>query len=137
MHDTLRRIDLNLLLVFDALFRHRSVVVAADELSLGASACSHALSRLRGALDDELFVRYGSAMQPTARGVHGERRARGVAKSRGQPRRCRAVTGVTGSGTLLFSLDDGTDNGIGIYKANGSGALNGYSGSEKDLRHAG
>lgn len=67
MHDGLRRIDLNLLLVFDALFRLRSVVSAAEELSISASACSHALARLRGALGDELFVRHGSGMQPTAR----------------------------------------------------------------------
>ena len=67
MHDSLRRIDLNLLLVFDALFRQRSVVAAAEELSLSASACSHALSRLRSALGDELFVRHGNAMQPTAK----------------------------------------------------------------------
>lgn len=32
---------------------------------MSPSACSHALSRLRQALSDELFVRYGSAMQPT------------------------------------------------------------------------
>jgi DNA-binding transcriptional LysR family regulator len=67
MHDSLRRLDLNLLLVFDALFRHRGVVAAADELSLSASACSHALARLRAALGDELFVRHGSGMRPTAR----------------------------------------------------------------------
>ena len=67
MHDILRRVDLNLLLVFDALFRHRGVVSAADELSLSASACSHALGRLRTAFGDELFVRHGSGMQPTAR----------------------------------------------------------------------
>jgi DNA-binding transcriptional LysR family regulator len=66
MHDSLRRLDLNLLLVFDALYRHRSVVAAADELALSPSACSHALSRLRGTFADDLFVRYGSAMQPTA-----------------------------------------------------------------------
>ncbi|MEX3993001.1 LysR family transcriptional regulator [Paraburkholderia sp. EG286A] len=66
MHAALRRLDLNLLLVFDALYRHRSVAAAADELALSASACSHALSRLRGTLGDDLFVRYGSAMQPTA-----------------------------------------------------------------------
>ncbi|HKT97569.1 MAG TPA: LysR family transcriptional regulator [Paraburkholderia sp.] len=66
MHNSLRRLDLNLLLVFDALYRHRSVTAAADELALSPSACSHALSRLRSALADELFVRYGSAMQPTA-----------------------------------------------------------------------
>ncbi len=66
MHDALRRLDLNLLLVLDALHRHRSVAAAADELALSASACSHALSRLRTRFNDELFVRYGSAMQPTA-----------------------------------------------------------------------
>ncbi len=70
MHDSLRCVDLNLLLVFDALFRHRSVVAAAEELSVSASACSHALSRLRAALSDELFVRYGNGMQPTARAEH-------------------------------------------------------------------
>jgi hypothetical protein len=31
MHEALRRVDLNLLLVFDALFRRRSAVLAADE----------------------------------------------------------------------------------------------------------
>lgn len=66
MHHKLRRIDLNLLLVFEALYRHRSVVLAADELAMSPSACSHALSRLRSAFSDELFLRYGSAMQPTA-----------------------------------------------------------------------
>jgi len=65
MHSSLRNLDLNLLLVFDAIHRHRSVVFAADELAMSPSACSHALTRLRQALGDELFVRYGSAMQPT------------------------------------------------------------------------
>lgn len=67
MHARLRRLDLNLLLVFDALWRHRSVVGAAGELAISPSALSHALARLRQALADELFVRYGHAMQPTAR----------------------------------------------------------------------
>ncbi|MFT4173831.1 MAG: LysR family transcriptional regulator [Rhodocyclaceae bacterium] len=66
MHSTLRRLDLNLLTVFDALYRCRSVAAAADELAMSPSACSHALARLRNALSDELFVRYGNAMQPTA-----------------------------------------------------------------------
>lgn len=67
MHDKLRRIDLNLLVVFDALYRHRTVVAASDELALSPSAFSHALNRLRNALSDELFVRYGAGMQPTAK----------------------------------------------------------------------
>lgn len=67
MHSALRRLDLNLLLVFDALYRHRSVVLAADELALSASAFSHALSRLRAALNDELFLRAAGEMRPTQR----------------------------------------------------------------------
>ncbi|MGE8064556.1 LysR family transcriptional regulator [Pseudomonas sp. NPDC089569] len=65
MHSELRNLDLNLLLVFDAIYRHQSVVLAADELSLSPSACSHALTRLRQALSDDLFVRYGSSMHPS------------------------------------------------------------------------
>lgn len=65
MHQPLRQLDLNLLLVFDALVRHRSVTLASDELAMSASAFSHALGRLRNALDDELFVRIGSEMRPT------------------------------------------------------------------------
>lgn len=67
MHDRLRCMDLNLLLVFDALYRHGSVVAAAGELAMSPSAVSHALARLRDAMSDALFVRYGNAMQPTAR----------------------------------------------------------------------
>jgi len=67
MHFALRRLDLNLLLVFDALHRWRSVTAAAEELALSTSAFSHALSRLRTALHDELFLRVGGSMQPTPR----------------------------------------------------------------------
>lgn len=66
MHRNLRLLDLNLLLVFDALLRHRSVTAAADELAISPSALSHALARLRASLADELFVRIGNTMQPTA-----------------------------------------------------------------------
>ena len=65
MHHPLRQLDLNLLLVFDALVRHRSVTLASEELAMSASAFSHALARLRNALDDELFVRIGNEMRPT------------------------------------------------------------------------
>ncbi|WP_098552838.1 MULTISPECIES: LysR family transcriptional regulator [Burkholderia] len=67
MHPDLRRLDLNLLLVFDALYRHRSVAAAAHELAMSPSALSHALARLRDAIGDALFVRLGNEMQPTVR----------------------------------------------------------------------
>lgn len=60
-------IDLNLLLVLNALLRHNSVSEAAVELNLSQSATSHALNRLRELFEDELLVRSGRAMVPTAR----------------------------------------------------------------------
>ncbi len=63
----LRNLDLNLLLVFDAVLRERSVVRAADALALSQPAVSHALNRLRHALKDTLFVRTPSGMIPTPR----------------------------------------------------------------------
>ncbi|MBX9296138.1 LysR substrate-binding domain-containing protein [Chromobacterium vaccinii] len=67
IHPSLRGLDLNLLLLLDALFRTGSVQAAADSLAISASACSHALSRLRLALGDQLFVRVGGGMRPTSR----------------------------------------------------------------------
>ncbi|WP_205246828.1 LysR family transcriptional regulator [Enterobacter sp. Cy-643] len=67
MHSILRRLDMNLLLVFDALYRYRSVTEAAGELALSPSALSHALNRLRESLGDPLFVRSGKQMAPTAK----------------------------------------------------------------------
>ena len=65
MHPALRRLDLNLLPVFDAIYRHRSVRLAADELAMSTSALSHALSRLRISLNDPLFYREGHRMCPS------------------------------------------------------------------------
>src|SRR5579872_1934927 len=60
-------LDLNLLRLFDALSEERSVTRAGARLGLTQSAVSHALNRLRHALQDELFVRGPEGMQPTAR----------------------------------------------------------------------
>lgn len=62
-----RRIDLNLLWVFQAIMRHRKLAAAAAQLSLTQSAVSHALARLRHAFGDELFLRTGTGVEPTAR----------------------------------------------------------------------
>jgi len=63
----LRNLDLNLLMVFDAVMRERSVVRAADALGISQPAVSHALNRLRHALKDRLFVRTPTGMLPTPR----------------------------------------------------------------------
>ena len=61
----LRRLDLNLLTVFEAIYELGSVTAAADRLALSQSAASHALSRLRQACNDELFVRAPQGLSPT------------------------------------------------------------------------
>src|ERR1700694_1267491 len=60
-------IDLNLLVVFDAIMRDRSVTRAGHRLGLSQPAMSHALTRLRHMLKDELFVRSPNGMVPTPR----------------------------------------------------------------------
>ena len=65
----LRRLDLNLLPVFAALMRERSVTRAGRALFLSQPATSAALARLRDALRDELLVRNGRTLEPTARAV--------------------------------------------------------------------
>ncbi|GGJ86112.1 LysR family transcriptional regulator [Pseudomonas matsuisoli] len=63
----LRRLDLNLLIVFETLMHERSVTRAAEKLFLGQPAISAALARLRSLFDDPLFVRTGRTMEPTTR----------------------------------------------------------------------
>lgn len=59
------RIDINLYPLFVAVFEQKSISRAAQILSITQSAASHALQRLRQHLQDDLFVRTGSKMQPT------------------------------------------------------------------------
>jgi|AACY02.15.fsa_nt_gi LysR family nod box-dependent transcriptional activator len=60
------RLDLNLLVVLDALLRERSVTRAARELHLSQPAMSASLARLRLYFNDELLVPQGKRMLPTA-----------------------------------------------------------------------
>lgn len=61
--------DLNLLLVFDAVMDERNVTRAAGQLGITQSAVSHALKRLRLLLGDPLFVRSPKGMVPTPSAV--------------------------------------------------------------------
>ncbi|WP_323161573.1 LysR family transcriptional regulator [Pseudomonas fluorescens] len=65
----LRRIDLNLLVILDALLGEQHVTRAAERLHLSQPAVSHALARLRDLLGDPLLVRAGSGLVPTARAL--------------------------------------------------------------------
>lgn len=63
----LSAIDLNLLVVFDAVMQERNVTRAGLRLGLSQPAMSHALTRLRYMLKDDLFVRSPKGMLPTPR----------------------------------------------------------------------
>lgn len=66
----IRDLDLNLLIVFDALLRTRSVTRAATELQMSQPATSFALNRLRTMLGDPLFVRTARGIHPTPHAEH-------------------------------------------------------------------
>lgn len=65
----LTALDLNLLKVFDAVYQTGNVTKAAERLYLSQPAVSHALSRLRHTLKDELFVKVPGGVQPTHRAM--------------------------------------------------------------------
>jgi len=60
-------IDLNLLVVFDAIMQERNVTSAGRRLGLSQPAMSHALIRLRHMMKDDLFIRSPKGMVPTPR----------------------------------------------------------------------
>ena len=63
----LRRIDLNLLTVFDAVMQEGSLTRAGNKIGMSQPAVSDAVSRLRHVLKDELFIRTSHGVKPTAR----------------------------------------------------------------------
>jgi DNA-binding transcriptional LysR family regulator len=66
---TTRRIDLNLVRVFVAIFETRSVSLAAQRLCVAQPTVSYRLATLRRALQDPLFDRTREGMIPT---VHAQ-----------------------------------------------------------------
>ena len=65
----LRNFDLNLLKVFDVVMAERSLTRAAPILALTQPAVSNAMRRLRDALGDEVLVRQGRTLVPTAKAL--------------------------------------------------------------------
>ncbi|MDS1139904.1 LysR substrate-binding domain-containing protein [Pusillimonas sp. SM2304] len=65
--NNLQRLDTNLLLVFIDLCETRSVTLTSERMFLTQSAVSHALKRLRLALDDDIFTQSRAGLQPTPR----------------------------------------------------------------------
>lgn len=65
----LSRIDLNLLVLFEAVLAERHVARTAARLNLSPSAVSHGLARLRRLFDDPLFLKHPKGVVPTERAL--------------------------------------------------------------------
>ncbi|WP_277963999.1 LysR family transcriptional regulator [Pseudomonas sp. RIT-To-2] len=63
----LRKSDINLMVIFEALMQEQNVTRVAEKLHLGQPTVSTALGRLRTQFNDPLFVRVGHRMEPTRR----------------------------------------------------------------------
>jgi DNA-binding transcriptional LysR family regulator len=65
----IKGLELNSLIVFEAIMKKLSVTGAADELGVNQPNVSYALKRLREAFGDELFIRTSRGLQPTAKAI--------------------------------------------------------------------
>ncbi|MBW7982437.1 LysR family transcriptional regulator [Enterobacillus tribolii] len=61
----LRRFDMNLLTIFEAVYAYKSVSKAAEALGMTSPAVSQSIQRLRGYFPDPLFIRIGKGISPT------------------------------------------------------------------------
>ncbi len=64
----LKELNLNHLLTLDAVLEHRNLTRAAEQLDLTQGAISQSLARLRAFFNDDLLIRIGNKMEPTALG---------------------------------------------------------------------
>ncbi|MGM0482013.1 MAG: LysR family transcriptional regulator [Pseudomonadota bacterium] len=76
--NTIKDIDLNLLVYLDVLLRERNVTRAAAQLNITQPAMSNGLKRLRGLLNDPILVRTSEGMRPTQRALNMQESLRTV-----------------------------------------------------------
>ena len=103
----LESIDLNLLVVLDALLEERNVTHAGQRVGLSQPATSNALRRLRRMFDDPLLIRRGNAMVLSGRASELHRQLRPALATLGvaleQP---GGFDPATASGTIRIGTTD-------------------------------
>jgi DNA-binding transcriptional LysR family regulator len=98
MTKNLKDVDLNLLVIFEAIYATSNISRAADRLGMSQPAVSNALARLRELIDDALFVRAPRGVEPTV-------------KAREMIRPVREALGV-----IRQQLGDGTALDLATYR---------------------
>lgn len=99
--------DLNLLVVFDAIMTEGSITRAADRLAMTQPAVSNAVSRMRTAWRDELFVKSGRNIQPTQRAIALWQQVQDPLKSLDQAIAPSGFEAATSTRTFRISAADG------------------------------
>lgn len=103
----IRHLDLNLLVVLDALFDEGTVTGAAQRLGLSQPAVSFALNKLRRLFADDLFIRGAAGMMPTPRALglrEPVRRTIGIIRSEIMP--AKGFDPAVGRHTFTLCLSD-------------------------------
>ncbi|AXE28917.1 LysR family transcriptional regulator [Chromobacterium phragmitis] len=67
LNNRVRKLDFQDLVIFQLIYKHRSVTEVAEQLSVSQSTISYCLKRLRDCFDDELFINSRLGMSPTQR----------------------------------------------------------------------
>ncbi|MEM7215203.1 MAG: LysR family transcriptional regulator [Pseudomonadota bacterium] len=62
----LRKIDLNLLIIFEAIYASKNISLAGRNLGISQPTVSNSLGRLRDTIGDQLFTNTGRGVEPTA-----------------------------------------------------------------------
>lgn len=62
----MKRLDLNLLVIFDAIIIENSIIGAAKRLNMTQPAVSNAVRRMRHLLNNPLFIKHGRGIMPNA-----------------------------------------------------------------------
>jgi len=103
----MRMLDLNLLLVFEAMLLHQNVTAAAAHVGLTQSAMSNALGRMRRHFEDPLFVNTRSGMLPTPRALELAKPLRqALSLVRASTENHRGFDAQTSTRTFRFHMSD-------------------------------
>ena len=109
----LRRVDLNLLVIFETLMFEKNLTRAAEKLFLGQPAVSAALARLRDLFDDPLLVRNGRGFEPTARALAILKELQPAMDTiSGAVSRAREFNPATNRDTFRIGLSDDAEFGL-------------------------
>tara|TARA_B100001057_G_scaffold161256_1_gene161857 strand:- start:20324 stop:21235 length:912 start_codon:yes stop_codon:yes gene_type:complete len=139
----LNNLDLNLLVVFNAIYTEGSLTKAGEIVGITQPAVSSALSKLRDYFNDQLFIRVGQGVQPTAKTeniiIHVREALLILHKTLEEP---DAFDPAVSSRTFKLSLNDVSEGRVlpilmeKVHEVAPRVSLSSYYTKREDLQHA-